>query len=78
MYAVGVSNKNEVLLWKSDGSKSSSYIGCLGGTPGFGRALAGGKVNRDDDADRTLGPDDEFSAPEILGDFRIPVRRFFE
>ena len=51
VYAVGVSNKNEVLLWKSDGSKSSSYIGCLGGTPGFGRALAGGKVNRDDDAD---------------------------
>jgi hypothetical protein len=51
VYAVGVSNKNEVLLWKSDGSKSSSYIGCLGGTPGFGRALAAGKVNRDDDAD---------------------------
>jgi Uma2 family endonuclease len=33
---------------------------------------------RADEADRTLGPDDEFSAPEILGDFRIPVRRFFE
>jgi Uma2 family endonuclease len=25
-----------------------------------------------------LGIDDDFSAPEILGDFRIPVRRFFE
>jgi Uma2 family endonuclease len=25
-----------------------------------------------------FGIDDDFSAPEILGDFRIPVRRFFE
>ncbi len=25
-----------------------------------------------------LGPDDDWSAPEILGEFRIPVRRFFE
>ena len=25
-----------------------------------------------------LGPDDEWSAPEILGEFRVPVRRFFE
>jgi Uma2 family endonuclease len=25
-----------------------------------------------------LGPDDEWLAPEILGDFRVPVRRFFE
>jgi len=51
VYAVGVPNKNEVLLWKSDGSAASSYIGCLGGTPGFGRALTSGKVNRDDAAD---------------------------
>ena len=29
VYAVGVSNKNEVLLWKSDGSRLGGYIGCL-------------------------------------------------
>jgi Uma2 family endonuclease len=27
---------------------------------------------------RILGPDDELTLPEILGDFRVPVRRFFE
>jgi len=32
---------------------------------------------RPDGDDRTLGPDDEFMAPDILGDFRVPVRRFF-
>ncbi|HTA89729.1 MAG TPA: hypothetical protein VK745_09150 [Polyangiaceae bacterium] len=51
IYAVGVPTQNEVLLWKSDGSAASSYIGCLGGTAGFGRALASGKVNRDGDDD---------------------------
>jgi Uma2 family endonuclease len=25
-----------------------------------------------------LSPDDEWSAPELLGEFRVPVRRFFE
>jgi Uma2 family endonuclease len=34
---------------------------------------------RPDDQEPTpLNPDDDFAAPEILGDFRIPVRRFFE
>jgi hypothetical protein len=46
VFAIGVSGKSEVLLWKSDG-KTSSYIGCLGGTPGFGRAIAAGLVNTD-------------------------------
>jgi len=54
VYAVGVPNQNEVLLWKSDGTGASSYIGCLGGTPGFGRALASGKVNRDSAADLVI------------------------
>jgi hypothetical protein len=27
---------------------------------------------------RTLGPDEELTLPEILGDFRVAVRRFFE
>ena len=33
---------------------------------------------RPDEPDRMLGPDDDWSAPEMLGEFRIPVRRFFE
>lgn len=35
-------------------------------------------VFRPDDRPSVLSPDDEWFAPEILGDFRIPVRRFFE
>jgi hypothetical protein len=57
IYALGVPNKNEVLLWKSDGGSASSYIGCLGGIPGFGRALAGGKVNSDAFADLVISDD---------------------
>ena len=33
---------------------------------------------RPEEPDRVLGPDDDWSAPEILGEFRIPVRQFFE
>lgn len=31
-----------------------------------------------DGTDRILGPDDELTFPEILGDFRVAVRQFFE
>ena len=31
-----------------------------------------------DGAVRTLGPDDDLTIPEVLGDFRTPLRRFFE
>ena len=33
---------------------------------------------RPDDRPSVLDAEDDWSAPEILGDFRIPVRRFFE
>ena len=32
---------------------------------------------RADRAPRVLGPDDELTVPELLGDFRVAVRRFF-
>jgi hypothetical protein len=47
VFAVGVSQKSEVLLWKADGMEAK-YIGCLGGIPGLGRALGAGPVNADD------------------------------
>jgi len=58
VYAVAAPDAGHVLLWKSDGSATSSYIGCLGGPPHLGRALASGKVTRgDDDADLVVSDD---------------------
>ena len=73
VYAVGVANMNEVLLWKSDGGKASSYIGCLGGTPGFGRALAGGQVNRDENADLVVSDNVNVSVIDGLSLYDLPV-----
>jgi hypothetical protein len=47
--AVGVPGKARVLLWKADGGANVSYIGCLSGGPGMGKALAAGKVQADGD-----------------------------
>ena len=63
--AIGVSGKSEVLLWKSEGT-TSSYIGCLGGLPGLGRALAAGKVNSDDSDDLVIS--DDLNVSVIDGD----------
>jgi Uma2 family endonuclease len=35
-------------------------------------------IYRDDRAPQPLGPDDELSLPDVLGDFRVRVGRFFE
>ncbi|MEO6603525.1 MAG: FG-GAP repeat protein [Polyangiaceae bacterium] len=55
--AVGYPGKSEVLFWKTDGGAGSSYIGCLGGVPGLGRALAAGNVNKDDVNDLVISDD---------------------
>ena len=34
-------------------------------------------VFRPDQPPRVLGPDDELTVPDLLGDFRVAVRRFF-
>jgi Uma2 family endonuclease len=34
-------------------------------------------VFRPDQPPRELGPDDELTVPDVLGDFRVAVRRFF-
>jgi Uma2 family endonuclease len=36
------------------------------------------QVYRADELPRTLHGEDELSLPDLLGDFRVPVRRFFE
>jgi Uma2 family endonuclease len=36
------------------------------------------QVYRADELPRTLHGDDELHLPDVLGDFRVPVRRFFE
>jgi Uma2 family endonuclease len=37
----------------------------------------GAHVFRPDQPPRQLGPDDELTVPDLLGDFRVAVRRFF-
>jgi len=49
--ALGVPGKSRVFLWKTDGGSNSSYIGCLGGIDGMGRALAAGRVDADGNDD---------------------------
>ncbi|HEY4103940.1 MAG TPA: hypothetical protein VGM44_08615 [Polyangiaceae bacterium] len=73
IFAVGIPNLNEVLLWKTDGGSASSYIGCLGGPAGFGLALTGGKVNRDDTSDLVIS--DSINVYVIDGSalFALPV-----
>jgi FG-GAP repeat len=72
VYAVGISGLNEVLLWKSDGTSAQKYLGCLGGTPGFGRALASGKVNRDDNADLVVSDDSNVHVIDGRALFELP------
>jgi hypothetical protein len=50
LMAVGIPDLSEVrLFFSADGSAEPSYLGCLGGTPKFGRSFATGKVLKGDD-----------------------------
>ncbi len=71
VYAVSVSKKSEVLLWKADGT-DAKYIGCLGGIPGFGRALAAGNVNKDDNADLVVSDDTNVTVIDGRALFDLP------
>jgi hypothetical protein len=44
LLAVGTPSQGEVRLFFAENGATPSYIGCLGGTPGFGRAFAAGPV----------------------------------
>jgi hypothetical protein len=44
LLAVAAPNSGELHLFRTDGT-AATYLGCLGGTPGFGRTLASGFVS---------------------------------
>ena len=55
--ALGVPGKAKVLLWKTDHGDKPSYIGCLSGGSGMGRALAGGSIEADGGDDLVISDD---------------------
>ncbi len=71
IFAIGVSKKSEVLLWKADGT-DAKYIGCLGGVSGFGRALAAGPVNKDDNDDLVVSDDTNVTVIDGSALFDLP------
>ncbi|HEY0467294.1 MAG TPA: hypothetical protein VGC79_24005 [Polyangiaceae bacterium] len=70
--ALSVSGKSKVLLWKTDDRDKSSYIGCLGGKAGLGRALAAGKVNADGSDDLVVSDETNVHAIDGASLFRLP------
>lgn len=58
LLAVGEPEAATVRLFKLEGSEEPSYVGCLGGTPGFGRAFAAGPVTAGDGDDELVVADD--------------------
>ena len=48
LLAVGAPDESAVRLFLAADGVTPSYIGCLGGTPKFGRAFAAGRVDADD------------------------------
>jgi len=70
--ALGVPGKSRVLLWKTDGSAASSYIGCLAGASGMGRALAGGAFRIDTGDDLVVSDDSHVQWIEGTTLFALP------
>ena len=73
IFAIAVPGKNGVLLWKTEGGTDSSYIGCLGGMPGFGRALAAGNVNGDADSDLVVSDANNVNVVDGNALFALPA-----
>jgi hypothetical protein len=59
LLAVGTAELGEVRLYRTEGDAAPEYLGCLGTSRGFGRALAAGPVLPDDDADELVVSDDQ-------------------
>jgi hypothetical protein len=58
LLAVGTPSLGEVRLFFAPDGATPSYVGCLGGTSGFGRAFAAGPVVAGDDDDELVISDD--------------------
>lgn len=58
LLAVGMPDEGAVRLFFAADGTSPSYIGCVGGTPGFGRALSTGPVLDNDSDDELVISDD--------------------
>jgi FG-GAP repeat len=58
LLAVGTPSEGAVRLFFAPDGATPSYVGCLGGTPGFGRAFAAGPVVAGDDDDELVISDD--------------------
>jgi FG-GAP repeat protein len=58
LLAVGTPSAGEVRLFFAADGATPSYVGCLGGTPGFGLAFAAGPVVAGDDDDELVISDD--------------------
>jgi hypothetical protein len=58
LLAVGVPDDGAVRLFFAPDGVTPSYVGCLGGTPGFGRAFAAGPVVAEDANDELVISDD--------------------
>ncbi|HKY40523.1 MAG TPA: hypothetical protein VJN18_31530 [Polyangiaceae bacterium] len=58
LLAVSVPDQAEIRLFYAPESTSPAYVGCLGGTPGFGRAMTTGPVLKNSDPDALVVADD--------------------
>lgn len=59
LLAVGEPSVGSVRLFLTDGAAEPSYLGCLGGTSGFGRTFATGPVTKGDSDDELVIADDQ-------------------
>jgi hypothetical protein len=60
LLAVSIPDLNEVRLFYASDGTNPEYIGCLGGTPGFGRAMTTGPVLSNSDPDALVVSDENW------------------
>jgi hypothetical protein len=58
LLAVGEPGAGTVRLFHADGDSAPAYVGCLGGSAGFGRSLTAGRVTAGDRDDELVVADD--------------------
>ncbi|HEX2671730.1 MAG TPA: FG-GAP repeat protein [Polyangiaceae bacterium] len=71
--ALGVPGKTEVLLWKTEPGDKVSYIGCLRGGSGMGRALAAGRIKANGSDDLVISDDANVQVVDGVTLFGLPA-----